>query len=74
MLRAKIKETIVEIAKKTKMPDLLEADFVVQSNDEFHKISDNIKQETGSLDSKRIFFEWNEWLKTTIKKMNIKHE
>ena len=74
LLRAKIKETIVEIAKKTKMPDLLEADFVVQSNDEFHKISDNIKQETGSLDSKRIFFEWNEWLKTTIKKMNIKHE
>ena len=72
LLRAKIKETIVEVAKKTKMLDLLEADFVVQSNDEFHKISDNIKQEVGSLDSKRIFFDWNEWLKTGIKKMNMK--
>lgn len=72
LLRAKIKETIVEVAKKTKMLDLLEADFVVRSNDEFHKISDKIKQEVGSLDSKRIFFEWNEWLKTSIKKMNMK--
>ncbi len=72
LLRAKIKETLVNSAKKTKMMNLLEADFVVQSNDEFHKISDNIRQEVGSLDSKRIFFDWNEWLKRSIKKMNIK--
>jgi hypothetical protein len=72
LLRAKIKETIVQTAKKTKMPGLLEADFVVQANDEFHKISDNIREEIGNLDSKRIFFDWNEWLKTSIKKMNMK--
>ena len=54
------------------MPNLLEADFVVQANDEFHKISESVRQEVGSLNSKRIFFDWNEWLKTTIKKMNIK--
>ena len=72
LLRTKMKETLVQVAKKTKMLNLLEADFVVHSNDEFHKISDKIRQEVGSLDSKRIFFDWNEWLKTTIKKMNMK--
>ena len=72
LLRAKIKETLLQTAKKAKMLNLLEADFVVQANDKFHKISDKIMQEVGSLDSKRIFFDWNEWLKTTIKKMNMK--
>ena len=72
LLRTKIKEKLVQIAKETKMYNLLEADFVVHSNDEFHKISDKVRQEVGSLDSKRIFFDWNEWLKTTIKKMNMK--
>jgi len=72
LLRTKMKETLVQVAKKTKMLNLLEADFVVHSNDEFHKISDNVRQEVGSLDSKRIFFDWNEWFKTTIKKINMK--
>jgi len=68
-LRAKIKETIVQVADKSKMPELLEADFCVLSNDEFHKISDRVKEEVGSMDSKKIFFYWNEWLKKTVKKM-----
>jgi type IV secretory pathway ATPase VirB11/archaellum biosynthesis ATPase len=72
LLRAKIKETLLQVAKKSKMLSLLEADFVVQSNDEFHKISDSIRKEVGGLDSKRIFFDWNEWLKTSIKKINMK--
>lgn len=72
LLRAKIKETLVQAAKESNINDLLEADFVVKSNDEFHKISENVKQETGNLDSKKIFFEWNEWLKTAIKKLNMK--
>ncbi|MDP6647789.1 MAG: ATPase, T2SS/T4P/T4SS family [Candidatus Woesearchaeota archaeon] len=72
LLRTQIKEKLVEIAKKIKMPDLLEADFVVRSNDEFHKISDTIRSEVGFLDSKRIFFDWNEWLKRTLKKMKMK--
>ena len=71
-LRAKIKETLVEFAKKVNNLNLLEAGFVIQANDEFHRISDSVKDEVGSLDSKRIFFDWNEWLKRTYKKMNIK--
>ena len=71
LIRAKMKETLVQVAKKAKMLNLLEADFIVRANDEFHKISDTIRQEVGSLDSKRIFFNWNEWLKRSIKKMNM---
>ncbi|MAE42344.1 hypothetical protein CMO93_01120 [Candidatus Woesearchaeota archaeon] len=72
LLRTKIKETLVKYAEKSKMLNLLEAEFVVNANDEFHKISDVVKDEVGSLDSKRIFFDWNEWLKRSVKKMNMK--
>jgi hypothetical protein len=71
MLRAKTKEALVDFSNKTGNPDLLEADFVIQSNDQFHKISESVREEIGTLDSKRIFFEWNEWLKRHVKKMDF---
>ncbi|MEK6922958.1 MAG: ATPase, T2SS/T4P/T4SS family, partial [Nanoarchaeota archaeon] len=67
-LRANIKKAIVDYANKTKMLDLLEAEFVIASNDEFHRILDAIKEETGYLDTKRIYFEWDNWIKREIKK------
>lgn len=70
-LRAKTKQTLVELAEKANNPDLLEAEFVIQSNDQFHKISERIREEVGSLDSKRIFFDWNEWLKRHVKRMDF---
>ena len=72
LLRAKIKETIVDVAAKSSMPDLLEAGFVISCNDEFHKISDKVREDIGNLDSKRIFFEWNEWLKRAVKRISLK--
>ena len=71
MLRAKVKETLVKFSQEKNMPDLIEAGFVINSNDEFHRISDKVKEEYGSLDSKKIFFEWNEWLKRSVKKMSM---
>ena len=68
MLRAKIKETLVDYSLKLNQPSILEANFVVESNDMFHRISDSIREELGYLDSKRIFFEWHEWLKRALKK------
>ncbi len=70
-LRANIKKELVDFAEKANMPELLEAEFVIQSNDQFHKISERIREEIGSLDSKRIFFDWNEWLKRHVKKMDF---
>ena len=71
-LRTKIKETHVNLVEKTKMPELLEAPFTVLSNDQFHIISDKVLEEVGFLDSKKIFFEWNEWLKREFKKRAAK--
>ena len=67
-LRAKMKEAIVNYANKTMLYDLLEAKFVIETNDLFHRIADDVKEETGALDNKRIFFEWDEWVKREIKK------
>ena len=67
MLRAKIRETLVNYAEKSKDNNLLEAEFVILSNDQFHRISALVKEETGSLNSKKIFFEWEEWLKGQIR-------
>jgi flagellar protein FlaI len=67
MLRASIKEKIVQYAEKQKMLDLLEAEFVILSNDQFHRISENVREEVGNLESKRILYEWEEWLKQKIK-------
>ena len=71
LLRAKIKETLVDYAVKLNQNDILEAKFVVESNDMFHRISDSVREDLGYLDSKRIFFEWNEWVKRTLKKSMI---
>lgn len=68
MLRASMKKALVEFSIKINKPSLLEAAFVINSNDEFHKISDSVREKFGYLDSKRIFFEWNEWLKKEVKK------
>ena len=70
-LRAKMKETIVTYARKSKDFSLLEADHTIQANDEYHRISESVREEVGSLDPKKIFFEWNEWLKRTIKRKKL---
>jgi flagellar protein FlaI len=68
LLRANIKQELDSTATKLKNPDLLEANFSILANDEFHRISEQIREEAGFLDSKRIFAEWSEWLKRAVKK------
>lgn len=70
LLRKQVKETLLESAAKSSRPDLLEAEFVVAANDAFHRIADRVSAEAG-LDTKRIFFEWDEWLKRKVKEENV---
>lgn len=72
LLRAKVKQALVDISDKAGIPSLLEAPFYILSNDQFHKISEQVKEEVGFLDSKRIFFDWNDWLQKQVKKYNLK--
>ncbi|MBD3310817.1 hypothetical protein GF351_06385 [Candidatus Woesearchaeota archaeon] len=67
-LRADIKSALVDLAEKSKRPELLEAKFVIHANDYFHNISDEVREEFGSLDSKRILLKWKEWAKAAAKK------
>ncbi len=68
MLRAKIKQEIVNIAKKSKKPELLEADFVSLANNVFHEISDEVREEIGLPLSEKVFPKFQDWLKKQAKK------
>lgn len=67
-LRAKIKQAIVDYATQEGDDEMLEAAFVIKCNDSFHTLIDKVKEETGRLDSDRVFFEWNEWIKKEIRR------
>ena len=58
ILRGRIKQEIVNLAKKSGKPIILEASFNVLSNEVFHRISDKIRQEVGLPVSDRVFPEW----------------
>ncbi|MFH1421066.1 MAG: ATPase, T2SS/T4P/T4SS family [Candidatus Aenigmatarchaeota archaeon] len=62
-LREKILQTIVDVANKTGRQELMEADVIMQSNNQFHLISGKVKDEVGSLDSEMIYDQWLKWLK-----------
>ncbi len=69
LLRGKIKQEIVDMADKLKMPILLESKFNVISNNQFHEISDKITGEIGLPLSERVFPKFQDWMKSYIKKM-----
>lgn len=68
VLRSKIKGKIVEVSDEINDPDLLEAPFVIKSNDSFHNISANVKDSKGRLDSDKIYDQWEDWLKRELRK------
>lgn len=69
LLRARIKQEIVDVSEKLQMPLLLESKFNNLANNAFHEISDEVRQEIGLPLSKRVFPMWQEWMKKQIKKM-----
>jgi hypothetical protein len=66
-LRARMKETMLRYAGQLERPDILEADWTVESNEMMHIIADQVKQEVGSLDSRMIYGKWEDWLKERLK-------
>jgi len=68
ILRAKLKETMVNYAARLNSNDILEAKSVIAMNDSFHKISDEVREKHGYLDSKKIYLQWEQELKKHIKK------
>ncbi len=71
LLRAKIKQAIVEASVKTKDANLLEAPFVLRCTNAFHEISDKVRQEIGVPQGKRVFKEWQVWLEHELKRKKL---
>lgn len=68
MLRANTKQRLVEVADKTGDNGMLEADFVVASNDMIHILSEQVAREVGAVDNKQVFDRWEHWLKEQVRK------
>jgi flagellar protein FlaI len=66
-LRTKIKEAMLAYAKRLNRPGILEADWTVNSNEMFHIISNQVKEEVGGMDSDMIFGRWENWFKRELK-------
>ena len=66
-LRTDMKEALVRYARTTNDLSILEADFTTQANSRFHLISEDVKEQYGSLDAERIYGRWDEWVKRKIK-------
>jgi archaeal flagellar protein FlaI len=69
VLRGKIKQEIVDLSDKLKMPSLLEAKFNILANNAFHNISDEIMEEIGLPLSERVFPKFQDWAKEYAKKI-----
>ncbi|RLI98530.1 MAG: hypothetical protein DRO99_00535 [Candidatus Aenigmatarchaeota archaeon] len=67
-LRAKIKETIVKMADELKRPELMESAWVVRANSKQHLIAEEIRNEIGYPDPKRVFEKWYAWFKSATAK------
>jgi len=71
VLRGQCKQAVVDAYLETKNANLLEAEFVIKTNDIFHLLSDKVKEERGFLDNERILFEYKEWLKKEVRKRKV---
>ncbi|PIO01168.1 hypothetical protein COT60_01875, partial [Candidatus Pacearchaeota archaeon CG09_land_8_20_14_0_10_30_9] len=68
LLRAKVKNEIVNLAELTGKKEILEAEFNAISNHQFHRISDEVIEEAGLPMSDKVFPRWQKWLNSEIKK------
>jgi len=69
VLRAKIKDALVKYSEAAKIPDLMEARFIVRSNNAFHNISNKVMKDVGIPEGKQVYKEWEEWIKKEIKRL-----
>jgi archaeal flagellar protein FlaI len=69
LLRKDTKEALVAASEKNNLPEILEADFVVLSNNAFHRFSDEVTQDIGLPVGKEVFPKWKAWLDKEINKI-----
>jgi flagellar protein FlaI len=68
LLRQKIKDELLNVSEQTGKDNLLEAGFVVKSNNVFHQLSEDVQKEVGLPLSKEVFPRWQKWLMGEVDK------
>ena len=63
LLRAKMKSEIVRFAKEIDREEILESKFNALSNNEFYKISNEVRKEKGVPEGDEVFNRWKNWLR-----------
>ncbi|MCD4771404.1 type II/IV secretion system ATPase subunit [archaeon] len=71
VLRSNIKKETVKVATKANMPDLLEGEFTVKSNNAFHQISNEVVKDVGVPVGDEVFPKWKRWLEKEVKKFDL---
>jgi len=69
-LRAKMKQAMVDVAAKTGNPNLLEAEWVVRSNHQFHLVQEDLRLQTGAAEATAVYTAWLKWFKAAAAKRN----
>lgn len=69
LLRGKIKQEIVDAAKKFGRPELMEAQFNSIANGAFHRISQEVVKARGKPDSQEVFSKFQDWMYKTVDKI-----
>jgi len=71
LLRAKIVEELVKTAERIGDSGILEAKFSSASNHAFHRISDEVRRDSGLPLSEKVFPAWQKWLEGELKKRAV---
>ncbi|MGK0209177.1 MAG: flagellar protein FlaI [Patescibacteria group bacterium] len=70
ILRQQIKEELVKVSDSMNLPEILEGDFVVASNNVFAEVSNEVSRDVGLPVSTEVFPKWREWLIREAKKLS----
>jgi archaeal flagellar protein FlaI len=74
ILRSNTKEHIVKVAEQEKLPIILESEFIVLANDEFHKIINKVRESGKNIDSDKVLTLWKSWLDKEVHKLKMKSD
>ncbi|MFH1064868.1 MAG: type II/IV secretion system ATPase subunit [Candidatus Woesearchaeota archaeon] len=71
VLRGELKEILLNKAIELDDMDMLEAPFVIKSNDKFHLLVEEVKKDTGTQDNKELKRRWENWFDRELKKRKL---
>ena len=66
-LRGKVRQDIANYSVNQKLPELVEAEFMVEANDTFHTIAETVNEEMGYPVPSEVYKRWSLWMRDRIR-------